>query len=299
MTTEATEQTTIEAPPPAVVGDEAPPPPTEPAPPETPEQAAARDVSERKAARIARATASEKAAAEARETRRAKRAHETAHAERQRLANERQAWERQQQERAEAIRRGGIAALKAQTGLEYSKLTLDWIDQSTPEGKERARIAQLLEQQQRTIQELSQSQQQQKIEQAFTALNTTLETHADKYPHAYAMSSRMFRAAVPAIAQALINQGRQPTESLVLKMLDDAEKNEHDERETRRSALQKRLGTKPGNGQTQASRSTANGAVRTLTSQDGSERARSAGPKTAAELDEEIARVIAPMLKDT
>jgi hypothetical protein len=271
---------------------------TPPAPPETPEQAAEREKTEARQGRIDRATRAERAATEAREMRRAKAEREKASAERQRLATERQQWEARQQQEAEAIRRGGLGALKARTGLEYSQLTKEWIDQSTPEGKERARIAEMLDKQQQTIQQLTQQQQRAAIDQAFTGLQATLEANAEKYPHAYDMSSRMFRAAVPAVAQALINQGRQPTESLVLKMLDDAEKTEHDERESRRSARLKRIATKPSNGATsQANRSTATGAVRTLTAQDVSERAAGRGTKTDAELDEEIARTIRPMLK--
>lgn len=297
MTTETTETTTeaTEAPPPEAELA----PPADPPPAETPEQAAAREQKQVRDGRIERATRAEQAAAEGREMRRAYRAREQAATERRQLDAERRAWEEKQAAEAEAIRKGGVGALRARTGLDYSTLTKEWIDESSPEGRERAQFARDMAEHKRALAELTQQQQAQRIEAAFTAITSTLEHNAEKFPHVYEMTSGEFRAAVPAIAQRLIAQGRQPTESLVLKTLDDIAKDVHAERENRRAALQTRIKSKPSNGATQqSSSSNASRAVRTLTSQDGSQREAERGRKTEAELDEEIARVIKPMLRD-
>jgi len=300
-----TQETTIEAPdteaPPPATEPEAPPAESEtPAEPQTPEQVAAREAEQRKTDRIARATAAEKAAAEAREIRRADRAREEAKRARDEARREREAYEAKQKEDAEAIRKGGLSALKARTGLEYRELTKEWIDQSSPEGQERARIAKMLEDQQAKIAKFEEAQQRALVDESFRALDAVLEEKAEEFPYAYDMSRRMFRAAVPIIAQSLINQGRQPTQSAVLKLLDESEKPEHDERENRRAARQARSKPKPSNGVTQQPSSpNASRAVRTLTSQDGSERARERGDKTAAELDDEILANLKQMMRGT
>ena len=256
---------------------------------ETPEARADREAKARSAERVTRAVESERKSAALREEKRAKQARERVASERMQLQREREAREKEQREYQEAIKKGGPAALKARLGMDYKDLTKTWIDESSPEGQERARIAQLLEENNRRVAELTQREQQRQVEANFVAIEGALESRAEEFPHAYAMSSKMFRGAVPAVAQMLINQGRQPTQSLVLKTLDELEKAEHTERETRRTALQKRSKTGPSNGASSLpGSSNASRAVRTLTTQDGTERSRERSQKTEAEKDEEI-----------
>lgn len=266
---------------------------------ETPEARATREAKERSAERVARAVESEKRAAEHRAERRAKQERERVASELAQLRREREAFERERRENLEAVKKGGPAALKAKLGVDYKDLTKQWVDESSPEGQERARIARLLDEQEKRIAELSQREQARQIEQRYQSLERELDKRAEEFPHAYAMTSKMFRAAVPAVAQLLINQGRRPTEALVLKTLDELEKVEHDERETRRSALQERSKARPSNGaSTQSGSSNASRAVRTLTNQDVG-RSRDGAPKSEAEKDEEILANLRNILRGT
>jgi hypothetical protein len=278
---------------------EAAPPPDASAPPpeKTPEQAAAEADAARRAERVERAAATERRAAEVRESKRVRQDIARAESERQRLAQERQDWERQRTSEAEAIRKGGLDALKAR-GLDYTQLTREYIDQSSPEAQAAARMARELEETKTQLQQLTAEQQAAKVEKAYQWIENTLEKRADEFPYAYELSPGAFRASVSAIAQSLRNQGRQPTESVVLKMLDDATKAEHDVRESRRTALQKRSKSPASQASTPVDSRNANPAVRTLTNGDAGQRVSSGGrQKTEAELDDEIARAIAPMLR--
>lgn len=285
---ETAEATAPEAPAPAA-------PPAE----KTPEQAAADAAASRRAERISRAAEAEKRAAEARESRRVRQDIERAEQERARVAQERQAWEQQRNAEAEAIRKGGLEALKAR-GLDYAELTKEYIDQSSPEAQERARLRAEVENTKKQLEELTASQQRAAAERAYAEIQTALEQHADEYPDAYELSPGMFRAGVSVIARQMIAQGRQPTYTSVLKSLDESAKADHAVRQQRRSALQKRIKPTPSQAPTQPEGPNASRTTRTLTSQDGSQRASNGERrKTDAELDEEIARTIRPMLRQT